>query len=566
MKKRAQKPDNVTYTLLLRGLANFAQYPGSLGRALSLYHGMFGPNSKITPNIQHVNAVIKVCARCNDMDSVWDIVSKLPDRGPMSADSWTFTTIFNNMRYQAITNQKAADETESAKRDLTIIKARQMWGIIVARWRQAELRIDEELVCSMGRLLLVGSRPRDWDDVLSLIEQTTEIPRLSSRLGHSASSDPESSDVYSEDKPRSKISQADEDSASGSEFDAVAYEPRTQKPGSSPVPSRPRRGFYINPHTETLHLVLEACYKLSAKQAARDYWELFTDPKSYNITPDLACINSFLRTLRAARASAEATELVIDYMPIWQIRPTPMTYRIAMRTCLRERKDPAAMEHAGRIIENMQKTLPEPDLVVLEIYIELATASRNVEAACRVVDRLEPTIVNLRSFLNFGPTYQSKKIGAEKTLTSEDRRMGCEVIQRIIGCYDWILSPGNKIDGRRRSDYVEKKTRLAAFVNRYRNQWHILKTGQRKWGPSAFDVPAASTVTDQPGGEAVDGKQEPGQEEQDEPQPKAERTVTGSGIDDLDRSFSGNSGRFKKRTGQSDLAERRYASARKQFS
>ena len=154
MKKRAQKPDNVTYTLLLRGLANFAHYPGSLGRALSLYHGMFGPNSKLNPNITHVNAVIKVCARCSDMDSLWDIVSKLPEKGPLAADSWTFTTIFNHMRHQSLTAPKAGDSSELVKREELLVKARQMWGVIVARWRLGELKIDEDLMCSMGRLLL----------------------------------------------------------------------------------------------------------------------------------------------------------------------------------------------------------------------------------------------------------------------------------------------------------------------------------------------------------------------------------------------------------------------------
>lgn len=535
MKKRAQKPDNVTYTLMLRGLANFAHYPGSLGRALSLYHGMTGPNSKIQPNINHVNAVIKVCARCNDMDSLWDIVSKLPDRGPLAADSWTFTTIFNHMRYSAVTSPKAGDLSEAAKRETSIVKARQMWSVVVARWRQGEFKMEEETMCAMGRLLLVGSQPRDWDDVLSLVEQTTQIARLIPRLDEQASNSDGSrnnnqlNDVYSPTQRAAMLAAPGQDAEKekpSSEFDNIDSATSST---SLPV-TRRSKYFYVTPDRQTLTMVTEACYKLAQWKAARKYWKLFTDPEGYAIIPDLACVHMLLRVLRASRSAASATQLVVEHLPVWRIRPTGLTYCLALRSCIRAHRDPVTMDQAGKLLENMMATLTDPDIPALDAYMELATTTRRVDAACKAVEQLEPIIVNLRSFLNFGPTRANQSTGSQKRLDGKQRQEGVELMQKVIGCYDWIMRPENGIDGKKRQVYMQRKARLAAFVTRYRNQWLVKERGPKKWGPSGtgFDVLGVGRSEGEDAGEVDDAGEER------EVQWKSQ---AGSGIEELEKHY-----------------------------
>ena len=35
---------------------------------------------------------------------------------------------------------------------ISLKKGKQLWAVIVARWREGELRVDEELVCAMGTI------------------------------------------------------------------------------------------------------------------------------------------------------------------------------------------------------------------------------------------------------------------------------------------------------------------------------------------------------------------------------------------------------------------------------
>ena len=168
-------PDVHTFTLLLRGLAANAHLPSSLGRALALYNSIRTPKSGVAPTIIHVNATLSVAARSGDMDSMWHILSELPEKGSHAPDSATFTTMINAMRVKAMTGPDDEEPIDAAMRkESIIVEGRKLWAAVVARWRSGDVRIDEGLVAAMGRLLLCGMRPHDWDDVLSLLEQTMQ--------------------------------------------------------------------------------------------------------------------------------------------------------------------------------------------------------------------------------------------------------------------------------------------------------------------------------------------------------------------------------------------------------
>lgn len=181
MKKRGQTPDSYTYTLLLRGLVKHKNYADVVGRALKIYHSMFADNSPVKPSIIHTNAALNVCAKAKDLDSLFGIAAKLPQQGPGAPDMYTFTTILDAVRNS--TSQDGAialhetDEERSARLQLAVFQGRRMWGDILERWKNGHLAIDESLVCSMGRLLLLGSMEQDHDDILSLVEQTMNLKR-----------------------------------------------------------------------------------------------------------------------------------------------------------------------------------------------------------------------------------------------------------------------------------------------------------------------------------------------------------------------------------------------------
>src|SRR2546423_11074543 len=164
MKKRGHKPDAHTYTIMLRGFAANARKPQAAQNALAVYNSMFAPNSAVTPNIIHTNAVINVCARCKDMDALWSIAGRLPERGTGAPDKWTFTTILNALAGNA---QMRASQVQQGRRDKddgevdeqvrnafdeAVADGRKLWGDVVERWRRGDLMVDQPLVCAMGRL------------------------------------------------------------------------------------------------------------------------------------------------------------------------------------------------------------------------------------------------------------------------------------------------------------------------------------------------------------------------------------------------------------------------------
>jgi hypothetical protein len=111
---------------------------------------MTNPNSPVEPQIIHTNAVLKVCARCKDVDSMWSIVSRLPLNGPNAPDAITYTTLLNGIQ--------ESREVEDGMR---------VWAGILSRWSNGKLWVDEDLACAMGRVLLAGEKSGHWREVLT---------------------------------------------------------------------------------------------------------------------------------------------------------------------------------------------------------------------------------------------------------------------------------------------------------------------------------------------------------------------------------------------------------------
>lgn len=467
MKKRAQFPDSYTYTILLRGLSWNAHTSGVLSKALSIYHSLSAPNSRVEPSIMHTNAALKVCARAGDMDALWGVAGKIPENGPAAANAITYITILNAIRQSLLVDApkgESEDET-AARRERGIMEGRRMWEDIIGRWRRADLAIDEELVCAMGRLLLIGSRPRDWDDVLSLVEQTMDIPRLVPRLGSVERQGAGLPHVRAPNVPEQYRIDDDHLSpdnvpARGDEF--LALTPQ----GVGSAVSSPL--IYVRPGNNTLSLVQEACQKVVANKAAQEYWDLLTDPTTYKITPDLNNLNMRLRNLRQNRASSAAVQVLQQDMMNRAIRPPPGTFRIAMSTCVRDKNNHNSLKNGGQILGMMSKTLEDADPKTVTMYaglvisFPLAKGSDFIDA----LTLLNPLVKNIRLQVGVGAG-QTKYAGRRgpQYLKGEARQDAIDALKKVHGVYDKLLF-SNLIAEESKSPFEKERARLSAFIQR----------------------------------------------------------------------------------------------------
>ena len=477
MKKRAQHPDAHTFTILLRGLAWHTNYPTALQRALSLYHSMYAENSPVRPTIIHTNAVLKVCARAKDLDSLWGVAARLPKTGRNAPDTATFTTILNAVyrisRETARENDQGGTvqvpEDKAERLQQAVMQGRRIWAEIVERWRNGDIRLDEDLVCSMGRLLVLSEAPKDLDDVLSLVEQTMGVQRQFTRLAPRASlenpadrylstSTPQESHQSPLERPEDKRTdivpashETDRPSASAEhefipsqEFDAIA-------PNTSEITG------YVAPGRNTLSLVVDACTRLHRIRAAQDYWGLLTSPP-YNIAPDTDNYHTYLRLLRVQRASRLCVELVQEMRDGLGVGPPvahserrgvkgeeggvqAKTFRIAMSTCLRDIKNPNVLQHAGKLCRMMIDCLPNPDMRAFSMYLDVglktAAAREDWRLLSSVLRGTEIGVRALRNHLNWEDWTKDRKTYEYREVLQGDLRV---FLRKLIGAYDFLIN------------------------------------------------------------------------------------------------------------------------------
>ncbi len=471
MKKRGQKPDAHTYTILFRGLAEFSHYPEALSKALSIYHSMDAENSSVKPNVIHTNAVLKVCARAKDMDALYGIVAKLRWKGIRAPNNLTYTTILNAIQRQAAeVSLDAQDEVERrAICQRAIMEARKLWIEIIERWRQGEIFIDEELTCSMGRILLMGES-QDVDDVFSLLEQTMNIPRLVPRSGVDVDNEMDSTMHTKEkstngERDSSPIDDGAQDILPHDEFKAITRQKQTIQ----------RSDAYAKPGRNSLSLVLEALKDIRMSRPLAAYWDVFT--KACNIIPDSNNYHNYLQNLRLRRASSEAVTLIQE-MPKEMLKMK--TFRIAMSTCARDKNNQNSFANAGKILDLMQQSLSDLDLPTLHKYMEVALYGSNAVSTqragsdegnyargrqiLRALSRLGPCVINVRSALAYNERPDTRYVSKSEPVT--DRASALALVREMISAYDKLMSNG-MVPQEMNPALKRERSKLAAFVTRY---------------------------------------------------------------------------------------------------
>jgi hypothetical protein len=445
MKKRGQIPDSYTYSALFNGLTANSKSPNVGTRAVALWQSLNNPNSKVKPSILLTNAALKACASANDMDAVWSIAGAIPDQGPESANSITFTTILNAMRFSTeIEIGSEATEQQQIALDTAVAQGRQIWADIVTRWTSARLTLDEDLVNAMGRLLLAGLRPQDWDDIFSLCAQTMNIPRQAPQLDVRDRS-------YNPNKinrPPAPFGQSDRTIAA-----AAGDVSESSSKEFNLLPKEKKNGVWVKAANQTLTLLIEACQKMFLVRAGEQYWKLLTGSEAFAIKPDSVSFHAYLRLLRQARASAEALRFVRDEME--GEAAASKTYRIAMSTCVRNQFSPNAMREATELMDIMLMRLKTLDLKTSIMYMKLALESPHAQDALVALGYMTPQRTRLWELL--------------KESSSQNKESLLELSKLIVSAFDRVINMKAVPSQRGLADYQERKAAWTYAVQRLLN-------------------------------------------------------------------------------------------------
>ncbi|GAB7363136.1 hypothetical protein MBLNU230_g3424t1 [Neophaeotheca triangularis] len=471
MKKRAQFPDSYTYMLLLRGLSTRHHHgqrvkEENVNRAMSVYRSMSSPTSRVKPSILHTNAVLNVCAMALDLDSLWSVAGDIPASGPRAADHRTYTIILNAILEDAknFVQDRTPDQVVQM-RQKSVNQGRRVWQDIIQKWRGGEVAIDTELVSAMGRLLLLSKRLQDWDDVLSLVQQTMNIERLVPPIGS------EGRNVGHVPQEEFEVIE-DEDSEGFVDTPAAkAFKPATPLPPSPERPGQPKTLAYVQPDNAILSVLIDAGAHMRSTKTCNLYWDkLVTE---YGVKPDLANFHAQLRALRYNRASGKAAALLQSHLPAAGIVPKNTTFRIALSVCSRDHKNPHVLDHANTIVNVMETHSEELDIHTLVLYLSLALTTDDGGKITATLNRLDPIVHNLRSQASYGSTVRSQ---SPETARQEKKDI-VTLLQSMIGAIDVLIRRG-LVPIESHKHWKARRSQLDAFVGTSRKRIERMEDGK----------------------------------------------------------------------------------------
>lgn len=534
MKKRGHKPDAHSFTILLRGYRDNVRKPNAVKQAVDVYNSMSAANSAVVPTTIHTNAVLSVCAQAHDIDALWTIAGKLPERGPGAPDHVTFTTILQalsaevRVRVVKLASERPGYDVQPLFNQV-IDDARRLWVDITARWRRGDLHLDEALVCAMGRVLMLSTDAKTQEDVFNLVQQTMNISRPSD--GSAPASNEPKEDIH--------------DSAghvSNQTPSTTAYVPMdiSDRTASSPNQLRTATSsVYTVPGRNTLSMLVETTTALRHLRLGKYYWELLTSSDGlYRIIPDAQNITAYLRLLRVSRASQAALDILRTDWP-QDVQDQLMargTFIIAMSTCIRDKNNPNVFDTASHIMDLMQSKVgdvindnPETSQggklrfspKVLKMYLELAMGTtqgisgaplrkmRNGDLdferdpsknnTLRALKRLGPDVINVKQLIKYHlieleqqaatkeRTIRVRKLLQNRQITpySVNENIGdlFDLLRSLISAYDKILRVNETLEddgmGPLDSEVIRdcwtQKRKLSAFVGKINNSTVVPK-------------------------------------------------------------------------------------------
>ncbi|KAK7731607.1 hypothetical protein SLS63_005293 [Diaporthe eres] len=349
MKKRAQLPNAQTYTIIFKGCAE-SQHPKlAVGEALKIYNTMLS-SSRLKPNVTHLNAVLDVCSRAQDLESMF-VTLRSADKA-RAPNNWTYTIILNALRHQPSNYKDLPDgsrpDGDAVKKSIetTIQRGKLVWDEVMSRWKKNEIIMDEELMCAMGRLLLLGGA-KETESILALLSNVLGVPRLDQEQLSAPGQKP-GSDQNNESQPPpvAKTQQQQEQ--------------QRQLQG----PSKPMAG------KNTLSLVMKVLGLGRRTKLAARYWDYLTS--TFGIVPDRWNYKHYLDSLSTGAASGKAAR-IIEGMPAEMV--DGLVVRRGLLMCHFDAYNENAFENATVIFDAMMQKMRTPDAECMTLYLQVATSN-----------------------------------------------------------------------------------------------------------------------------------------------------------------------------------------------
>ncbi|KAK0723049.1 hypothetical protein B0T26DRAFT_705157 [Lasiosphaeria miniovina] len=469
MKKRGQRPDAKTYTIIFRGCADSPHAKLAVSEALRIYHTMLKTDT-LQPNTTHLNAVLEVCARAFDIDAMYSIAATATESGIRAPDNQTYTIMLNALRKQPAMSWRARDQDRTlleATTKIVLERARILWDAAIRSWRKGQLILDEELVCAMGRILVLGNKP-DNESVLDLIEQTMNIPNFAKTPGAIP------------DKAPSKAS-----TAKGGQVVAAAR--------TTTAPARRKFSAYATPGKNTLSLILISLRSTRRTSLAPRYWDLLTS--EYGVKPDRDNYTRYLRVLQLGKGSTKAAELVSN-MPANEMMQAVM--RAAMGTCIHDNLNPNSFDNACRILDAMVKKVRDPDALTMRLFLQAARANtrhlydldkkaaepdasklavgRQIVMATELMWEPYRILTATSSY----PLRQTDSPEEQREKNSGDYQEMISVGKRIIAAIDAVIQNELTRDQRLIKKLKMRRTILAGQVQRFNAKYYVMDPNQRE--------------------------------------------------------------------------------------
>ncbi|KAG5924257.1 hypothetical protein E4U61_001105 [Claviceps capensis] len=366
MKKRGQFPNVQTFTLIFAGCAKF-QHPKIAVSETVKHYNLLMADERIKPNSIHLNAALNVCAKAGDLESMF-LIADTADDSTRAPNAFTYTTILDALRADVSKDlglKKLPKDQLAINVKRVVDRSRSLWVEVMMRWEKGRLRLDEKVICAMGRNLLLSWNLDDRREVLELVQKTMDIPNLGK--------DPKAADrllgtstnsllVPSQDLSKGSIPGSPE-----SLRDTTTDDSNDSKGLSSEATALESNSRYALPGRNTLALILTALSSSRLTTCGIKYWNVMI--RHYGIVPDRDNWYRLLGMLKAGKASAQAASIV-NLLPKEYVSSLP--YKIAMQTCIRDNVNPNATKNALQVLKSMVTRLQVLDIQVMRLYLRVA--------------------------------------------------------------------------------------------------------------------------------------------------------------------------------------------------
>lgn len=512
MKKRAQLPNAQTFTIIFKGCAQSKHPKQALGEALKIYNAMLS-STRLRPNTVHLNAVLDVCARAQDLESMFVVLRSAG--GARAPNNLTYTIILNALRHQRSNqvnpNEDPREQEKAVAKsiEITIARAKMVWDEVINRWKKGEITMDEELMCAMGRILLLGGA-KEADSVLGVVGEVLGITKLldgQSGLINPAAKKPANSEPAERPKKPENPSALEDLAASGNwDKPEGADEYSSSQRRKEPEPEQQQQ-YQQNHHrhhhqqspgnapqsmsymagNNTLSLIMRALAQDKRTKLAGRYWDYMT--LSYGILPDRRNYRDYIDCLSTGAASGRAARALLS-MP--RTIDDGNLYRRGLLLCHFDAFNENAFDNATAIYDAMTKKLRVPDVRCMRVYLQVALSSYrkfkdkerypseqagNVAYGRQILAALDRVWEPLRCATNdlsfSDATTLSKSPREAWTRTHAEREEIIEAAKKFVATSDKLLSEAliPKTDSDHKVAVIRRRV-MNAFIKRWLDEQH----------------------------------------------------------------------------------------------